>query len=150
PAAVQVSAAKNISFIRDRFVALGQGGLGIGNDDNAHKSGVGLGTDTVAVTGCVFSQIAAGAIVLGGIPANAHPPCGDAVCGAAAAGTRMINQNSVASNNYIHEIGIDYRDSAGILVTYTRNATIAHNEIFNIPYSGIATGYGWGANDAGG
>src|SRR5450631_19866 len=58
PGAVQVSAAKNISFTRDRFVALGEVGLGIGNDDNAHLSKVGLGADTINVVGCVFTQIA--------------------------------------------------------------------------------------------
>src|SRR4051812_23125985 len=35
PAAVQVSAAQNISFSRDRFQDLGSVALGIGNDDNA-------------------------------------------------------------------------------------------------------------------
>src|SRR5262249_14361070 len=54
PAAVQVSAASNISFVRDRFVDLGAVGLGIGNDADAHASGVGLGTNGVSVTGCVF------------------------------------------------------------------------------------------------
>ena len=67
PAAVQVSAAKNISFVRDRFVDIGQVGLGIGNDANAHMSGVGLGANGVSVTGCVFTQIAGGAVVIGGV-----------------------------------------------------------------------------------
>ena len=43
PAAVQVSAAGNITFTGDTFAHLGQVGLGIGNDADAHASGVGLG-----------------------------------------------------------------------------------------------------------
>ncbi|HEY8926769.1 MAG TPA: right-handed parallel beta-helix repeat-containing protein, partial [Polyangia bacterium] len=140
PAAVQVSAAKGISFLRDRFVAIGQAALGIGNDDNAHLGKLGLGADTINVTGCLFTQIAAGAIVIGGIQENAHHP----------SDPRMTNQNMMISNNLIHDVAIDYRDGAGLLFTYTKNVVVSHNELYNLPYSGIATGYGWGANDAGG
>ncbi len=140
PAAVQVSAAKNISFLRDRFVALGQVGLGIGNDDNAHSSKVGLGADGIHVTGCVFAQIAGGAIVIGGIQANAHHP----------SDAKMVNQNMTIDNNLIHDIAIDYRDFAAVMFTYTESVVVSHNELFNLPYSGINSGYGWGTNDAGG
>jgi hypothetical protein len=151
PAAVQVSAAKNISFVRDRFVGLGEVGLGIGNDDNAHLSKVGLGADTVNVVGCVFSQIAGGAIVVGGIQAKAHHPGGDvALAELTASQARTIDQNITIKDNLVHDIGIDYRDFAGIMFTYSQNVVVAHNEVYNLPYSGINSGYGWGTNDAGG
>jgi hypothetical protein len=140
PAAVQVSAAQRISFERDRFVALGQAGLGIGNDDDAHHTGVGLGADTVRVTGCVFSQLAAGGIVIGGVKENAHHPSDQ----------RMVNKDVTVTNSVVHDIGVDYRDAAGILFTYTQRAIVSHNEVHHVPYSGINSGYGWGANDAGG
>ena len=47
PAAVQVSAANAIRFSDNRFVNLGQIGLGIGNDANAHATGVGLGASDI-------------------------------------------------------------------------------------------------------
>jgi hypothetical protein len=150
PAAVQVSAAKNISFVRDRFVDLGQVGLGIGNDPSAHASGVGLGANGITVTGCVFSQIAGGGIVIGGVQAWAHHPCGDKVCASSDAGSRLVNQNITVNDNLIHDVGIDYRDFAGVMFTYTQSAAVSHNELYNLPYSGIATGLGWGTNDAGG
>jgi len=151
PAAVQVSAAKNISFVRDRFVDLGSVGLGIGNDDNAHQTGVGLGANTISVTGCRFSQIAGGGIVIGGVQATAHHPGGDVpVSALTPAQTTLINQNMTISDNLVHDIGIDYRDFAGIMFTYTQHVTISHNEIYNVPYSGINSGFGWGTNDAGG
>ena len=140
PGAVQVSAAKNVSFLRDHFLDLGSVGLGIGNDDNAHTSGVGLAADTINVTGCVFTQIAASGIIVGGIQANAHHP-GDA---------RMIDQNITISNNLIHDIGIDYRDADAILLTYAASSLVSHNEVYNLPYTGISNGYGWGQNDDGG
>ena len=151
PAAVQVSAAKNISFTRDRFVALGEVGLGIGNDDNAHLSKVGLGADTINVVGCVFTQIAGGAIVIGGIQAKAHHPGGDVALSALTASqTRMIDQNITIKDNLVHDVAIDYRDFSGLMFTYTQNVVLSHNEVYNLPYSGINSGYGWGANDAGG
>jgi hypothetical protein len=151
PAAVQVSAAQNISFVRDRFVDLGSVGLGIGNDDNAHQTGVGLGANTISVTGCRFSQIAGGAIAIGGVQAKAHHPGGDVPASAlTSAQTAMINQNMTIKDNLVHDIGIDYRDFAGIMFTYTQHVTVSHNEVYNVPYSGINSGFGWGTNDAGG
>jgi hypothetical protein len=151
PGAVQVSAAKNISFVRDRFVGLGEVGLGIGNDDNAHLSKVGLGADTINVVGCVFTQIAGGAIVIGGIQAKAHHPGGDVALSALTASQqRMIDQNITVKDNLVHDVGIDYRDFAGLMFTYTQNVVVSHNEVYNLPYSGINSGYGWGTNDAGG
>jgi len=151
PGAVQVSAAKNISFVRDRFINLGEVGLGIGNDDNAHLSKVGLGADTINVVGCVFTQIAGGAIVIGGIQAKAHHPGGDVALSALTASqTRMIDQNITVKDNLVHDVGIDYRDFAGLMLTYTQNVLLSHNEVYNLPYSGINSGYGWGTNDAGG
>ncbi|WP_285622322.1 RICIN domain-containing protein [Actinoallomurus iriomotensis] len=140
PAAVQVSAASGITFGRDQFVDLGQNAVGIGNDANAHASGVGLGTASVTVSGSVFTGDAAGAIVAGGVQADAHHP-GD---------QRMVNKNLTISDNVVHDIGLDYRGITSFLPTYVTNATITHNEVYNMPYSGISVGFGWGANDAGG
>ncbi|MFD8498244.1 right-handed parallel beta-helix repeat-containing protein [Amycolatopsis sp. NPDC059657] len=140
PAAVQVSAADHITFTGNRFTQLGQVGLGIGNDANAHATGVGLGADTITATGNVFTQDAGGGIVAGGIQQDAHHP----------RDSRMTNRNITLSNNLIHDVALDYRDMTAILLTYAAGATIAHNELYNLPYSGINIGYGWGANDVGG
>jgi hypothetical protein len=140
PAAVQVSAANTITFSADQFVNLGQNALGIGNDANAHASGVGLGASSVTVTGSVFTRDSAGAVVAGGVQADAHHP----------SDTRMTNRDISFSNNLVHDVGLDYRGIVSFLATYVTNATITHNEVYNMPYSGIAVGYGWGANDAGG
>jgi hypothetical protein len=150
PGAVQVALARNISFVRDRFICLGSAGLGIGEDDNANLGGKGLGVDTVSVTGCVFTQIAAAGLVLGGIQAPAHHPCGDAVCGPDDPATKTINKNFTISNNLIHDIGLSYADAPAINLPYVDTATVSHNEIYNTPFSGMALSWGWGTNDAGG
>ncbi|MCO5995629.1 ricin-type beta-trefoil lectin domain protein [Actinoallomurus rhizosphaericola] len=140
PAAVQVSAANNITFTGDQFVNLGQTAVGIGNDANAHASGVGLGAASITVTKSTFTGDAAGAIVAGGVQADAHHP----------SDSRMTNRDITISYNTVHDIGLDYRGISSFLPTYVTNATISHNEVYNMPYSGITVGYGWGANDAGG
>ncbi|MEW2121456.1 DUF1349 domain-containing protein [Streptomyces sp. NPDC005474] len=140
PAAVQVSAADHITFTGNRFTQLGQSGLGIGNDANAHTTGVGLGADTITATGNVFTQDAGGGIVVGGLQADAHHP----------SDSRMTNRNITLSNNLIHDVALEYRDMSAILVTYVNAATVSHNEVYNLPYSGLTIGYGWGTNDIGG
>jgi hypothetical protein len=140
PAAVQVSAANTIAFTNNRYTNLGQVGLGIGNDANAHATGVGLGARDITVTGNVFEYTSAGAVIAGGVQADAHHP----------SDSRMTNSNIVVSNNTVHDVALEYRSHVGLLMTYTAGSTMAHNELYNLPYSGIALGYGWGANDAGG
>lgn len=140
PAAVQVSAASHITFTGNRFTQLGQVALGIGNDANAHTSGVGLGADTVSVTGNTFAQDAGGGVVVGGVQADAHHP----------SDPRMTNRNITISDNVMHDLALDYRDMTAVLVTYATDVTVSHNDIHDMPYTGIAIGYGWGTNDPGG
>ena len=74
PAAVQVSAANTITFSDYQFVNLGQTAIGIGNDANAHASGVGLGASNITVTRSEIARNSAGGIVVGGVRADAHHP----------------------------------------------------------------------------
>ncbi|GAA3349375.1 RICIN domain-containing protein [Amorphoplanes nipponensis] len=140
PAAVQVSAANTITFSGSQFVNLGQLAIGIGNDANAHASGVGLGASNITVTGSEIARSSAGGIVVGGVRADAHHPSDQ----------RMVNRDITISNNRIHDLGVEYRGNVSALTTYVTNATLSHNEVYNLPYSGMSIGFGWGANEPGG
>jgi hypothetical protein len=140
PAAVQVSAATNIAFTGDKFSELGQVGLGVGNDANAHASGIGLGASNITITGNTFTDDAANGVVVGGIQADAHHP----------SNPQMTNQNITISNNLVSGVGTDYKEISAILSTYVTKATINHNQVDHLPYDGIDIGWGWGANDPGG
>lgn len=140
PAAVQVSAANTITFTDSQFLNLGQTAIGIGNDANAHTSGVGLGASNITVTRSEIARSSAGGIVVGGVRADAHHP-GD---------QRMTNRDITISNNRLHDLGVEHRGIVSVLTTYVTNATVSHNEVYNMPYTGMSMGYGWGANDAGG
>lgn len=140
PAAVQVSAASRISFTGNTFTNLGQSALGIGNDANATRTGVGLGASDIDVVGNRFTENSGHGIAVGGVLPDAHHP----------GNPRMTNRDILISDNTINRVAVDYKDNSGILSTYVTDARILHNEVSNVPYDGIDTGYGWGINDAGG
>jgi hypothetical protein len=139
PGSIQVSAAQNILFQNGSIVAL-MGGFGIGNDPNAHTTGVGLGASDVEISGMLLHQTGANAITLGGIQANAHHP----------SDPRMLNQNTRILENIFTDLGYTIDSAVPIFASYAKDTYIVHNDIVNVPYSGICYGYGWGSNDAGG
>jgi len=140
PSAVQVSAASNIAFSGGSFTQLGGGGVGIGNDANAHLSGVGLGANHVSIADASFAQIMGNSITGGGLRADAHHP----------SDPRMTNSHISISNNAFYNVSTLYSSTVPIFLSYVQQSTISHNEIDTTPYSAICIGYGWGSNDVGG
>jgi hypothetical protein len=140
PAAVQVSAAERVVFDQDIFAHLGQIALGIGNNADAHATGVGLGARSIEVRRSVFTDLAGGAILAGGISRDAHHPPEPA----------MANRDVLIIDNRISTVSQVYMDNSAILSTYVAGALILHNDISDAPYDGIDIGWGWGVNDAGG
>jgi hypothetical protein len=93
--------------------------------------------DTVADSR--FSDISAAAIQFGGVaPADMHP-------------TRpgQVTRDNVIVNNTITKAAQEFFDAAAIFVGYTTRTAIIHNTLSNLPYSGIAIGWGWGMTDPG-
>jgi F5/8 type C domain len=64
-----------------------------------------------------------------------------------AAGDSYDKRNYVSNNlvvdNYITKTGQEYHDTAAIFVGYTDHTRIVHNEITDVPYTGISMGWGW-------
>lgn len=140
PAAVQVSAARRITFEDNIFAHLGQYALGIGNDADAMLSGVGLATGDIRVVANLFTDDAGGAILAGGVQADAHHP----------SDPRQTNRQLIVRSNKIQSVSEDYRDNSAILSTYILGAVILHNDISDVPYDAIDIGFGWGIQDPGG
>jgi hypothetical protein len=140
PAAVQVSASEGVRIESNVFAHLGQYALGIGNSPEAHGSGVGLGAVDTVISGNIFTDLGGGAIVAGGINRDAHHP----------SDPRMTNRQLTIRNNLIQSVSKDYWDNTAILSTYISQALILHNDISDIPYDAINTGFGWGQHDVGG
>ena len=116
------------------------GGFGMGNNAEAHTSGVGLGVKDCEISGMYFSETGANAITFGGVQADAHHPSDPA----------MIVSGVVITENIFAGTSRTITSGTGILVTYAADTTITHNDLSDIPYSAICFGYGWGSNDVGG
>ncbi|MBP1994494.1 discoidin domain-containing protein [Paenibacillus eucommiae] len=129
PASVTISGGRNIHFERNTFVHLGAVGLNIdyGAQDNL-------------IQGNIFRDISGNAIMLGDVKQEDYHPSVE---------VRAVDRNTI-KNNFITQAGAEYHDSVGIWTGYTRNTVIAHNEITDLPYSGISIGWGWGETDEGG
>jgi hypothetical protein len=124
PGHVNFKFAKDITFTLNTFTRLGATGLNMsdGSQDNV-------------ITGNHFYNIGSNAISVGDI---INPNTSD---------VRLITKNIKVSNNYIHNIANQYEGSVGIEVGYTENVLIQHNQLSNLPYSGISIGWGWGVPD---
>ena len=84
------------------------------------------------VIGNEFYELSGGAVVLSdrGLIQRAKKP------------EDWIEHNRI-ENNYIHDVGHEYRGAAAVTVGYTRHTVVNHNEIANTPYSAIHIGWGW-------
>lgn len=54
-----------------------------------------------------------------------------------------VSVNDLISNNLIYDVGTMYHGSAGIVAGYVKAINIRHNEIRDVPYTGISVGFGW-------
>jgi hypothetical protein len=129
PANVVCHAAKAIRFDRCVFTQLGGAGIDVefGSEDNV-------------ISGCRFFDISGSAIQIGDVIESDHHP----------KDAKMIVKNNAVVNNYIHDVCVEHQGGVGVFAGYTEATTIAHNEIAQLPYSGISMGWGWGEEDAGG
>lgn len=119
---------------------MGAGGFGIGNDPNAHVSGIGLGAKNITVSKGYFTQVMGNGIYAGGINIPAHHPNSSA----------MINSGIHAIQNIFYNTSTLFSSCVPIMYTYVQYSSIVNNDISHAPYSGICLGYGWGMNDVGG
>ncbi len=129
PANVTFSGGKHIRFERNRFEQLGAVGL---NLDGGAQNNV--------IEGNLFRDISGNAIMLGDVTQEDYHPSDE---------RRVVSGNRI-SNNFITLIGVEYNGAVGIWTGYTQDNLISHNEITDVPYSGISVGWGWGDVDEGG
>ncbi len=56
---------------------------------------------------------------------------------------RLVNREITISNNYLLRCGADFPSSTAIAIAFPVDCKIVHNEIEEMPYSGIHTGWAW-------
>ena len=107
-----------IQFINDAFVHLGGAGLDLGD-----------GSQGDLVQGCVFTDISANGLELGGVDIPIGLP------------SEITADNQIVDSHF-YNVATEYRGGVGILVGYAQHTLIQHNQIDHLPYSAISLGWG--------
>ena len=110
-----------------------------------HLGGAGLALEVAAqanlVDRCRFADISASAVMVGDVAhTEDHHPSDPS----------LIVRDNTVQGSYLTRAGAEYWDAAGIFVGYTTHTTVSGNELFDLPYTGISAGWGWGSVDPGG
>jgi hypothetical protein len=124
PAAVEVHAGRGISLTGDIFANLGTAGVTYDG-----------GTQNSTINGNSFTDIGGNAVQIGSVSSPNQ------------INSALIDSGDTVSDNYIDAAADDYQGGVGIWAGYAKTLTITHNDIENLSYSGISTGWGWGSQD---
>ncbi|MEV6845831.1 hypothetical protein [Actinoplanes sp. NPDC051411] len=141
PANVAFSAANNVTLSGNRFAELGGAGLSVM-----------YGSANTLIQGNEFTDIASTAILLGctydplptdpaesaGIKQHCTPNPSE-VSGDTIGANEILTGTTVADNS-IHHIGTNYSSACGITLLFSRGTTITHNDLYDLPYTGITAG----------
>ena len=123
---VDFNFGNHVSFIGNTFQHLGSTALTLGS-----------GTQDSLVQSNLFKDLSAAAISLGDIFLNdRHPPS-----------KAYLTRGNQITNNLIRDIGLEYTDAPGIFLGFGQFNQVTHNTIVNVPWSGVAIGWGWGLLD---
>ncbi|SDP08890.1 discoidin domain-containing protein [Actinacidiphila guanduensis] len=121
PGNVVFDHATGLTVTGDTFTHLGAAGLQLGQ-----------AVTEADITGNVFTDISSSGMEIGN-GADADP-----------ADLAVIPSHNTIADNWVHNIAVEYTGGIGIFQGYTRYDTITHNQIDDVPYSGISSNWGWG------
>jgi Right handed beta helix region/IPT/TIG domain len=123
PAAVSFRATRNLVIEGNSFRHLGAAALDLS-----------FGSQNNLIRGNDFRDVSGSGIQLG--------DTNDRFPATVGADDREINAGDRIVDNHVHAIGAEYHGAVGIWVGYTQHTLVAHNQIDDLPYSGIS--FGWG------
>jgi hypothetical protein len=118
PGNVTLTFDQRIEVRGDRFEHLGGVGLALGD-----------GSQDGSVVGSLFTDISSSGLTIGGF----DQPL--------ARGGELVS-NITVENNSVTKIGAEYHDAPAIVVGYAQYSSLVHNQIDDVPYSGISIGWG--------
>ena len=119
PGNVVFDHTRGLTLLDNTFQHLGAAGLQLGSDVTGS-----------VVRGNVVTDTSANGIEIGDGTQSALPA------------------DNTIDNNWVHHIAVDYSGGVGIFQGYARHDTIAHNQVNDVPYSGISSNWGWGHTPA--
>lgn len=121
PASVAFSRTDGLSLERNTFTHLGAAGLQIG-----------VGAARTTVAGNVFQDISGNGMQIGDVLADLSTPVGD------------LPSATTVVDNLFTNVAVEYASGVGLFQGYTRQSLIQHNQVNDVTYSGISSGWGWG------
>ena len=101
---------------------------------------LGTGSHDILVESNKFTDIGSSAVQLSGIARADHHPSGRA----------QTSVSNTISRNVISHVAWEYPDAPGIFAGFASKTRITCNSVADVPWSGIALGWGWGLLDPGG
>ncbi|MCW2875059.1 discoidin domain-containing protein [Actinacidiphila oryziradicis] len=121
PGNVTFSYTNGLTLEGNTFQHLGAAGLQLGQ-----------GVTNSSITGNVFTDISGNGVEIGnGTDANPTD-------------VSVLPTGNTVADNWVHNVAVEYTGGVGIFQGYAVNDTITHNQINNVPYSGISSNWGWG------
>ena len=121
PGNVVFAYTDGLAITGDTFTHLGAAGLQLGQD-----------TDNATISGNVFTDISGNGLEIGN-GTDADP-----------SDVALLPAHNTIADNWVHNVAVEYTGGVGIFQGYTRYDVIEHNQINNVPYSGISSNWGWG------
>ena len=128
PAGVAVINANHIRFERCRFEHMASAGLDFPS-----------GTQDDLVEGCVFRDLGGNGIQIG----KFADPGAETHLAYNPKDKREVCARETIANNLVTDCGTEDWGCVGIAAGYIRLAIIEHNEVSDLPYTGISLGWGW-------
>lgn len=123
PAQVTIEAAQYIDIKNCEFVNLGSNGLNMTN-----------GILNANIVGNLFRDSAATGLVVGNWNHKVDLSDDQERC-----------EYITVANNVFHRVAYEICGSAAMAVYYPAHTVIEHNDVRDVPYTGISVGWGWGA-----
>jgi hypothetical protein len=130
--AVECVCAENCWFGRCRFAHLDGSGIGFGP-----------GCRKNAVIGCTIEDIGGNGVMVGWRGTGKLNAGVEGTLDADWADPSDAPSANEVSNCLIRRCGADSRGAVGIFVAFSADTRVAHNELHDLPYTGVSIGYRW-------
>ena len=125
PGNVQMIGAHDVEFSNSFFTHLG-----------AYAAAASGGSQRISWLGCGFSDISAGAVMLGGTDTFNITD------------TSLWDGEFTVADCQMMDTGKEFTGATTVFAAYVFNTTIEHNRIVNASYSGMTLGWGWGRENS--
>lgn len=125
PGQIQVNYTENLTVKNCEFICLGSSALDFTN-----------GVKNVKIEGNLIRDISGGGVLIGSAWHATEN-------GSLAYTNGEICKNFMVKNNVIRRIGNEYSTQTAVSIYFEADIYVTHNDISNVPYTGITAGWGW-------